>query len=189
MKEIQKIVTNDPEFGKELFGFVISPKQLNNITKIIQSYDFGAAITYEDVLSEFILKLMEDFKVKYDKRFASLYISPYLYLIASRFCKDKYKYEKRRVHKYIELPSYFNSMMIDHSKSQDARLEFDFLLQVIPNKHKKIIELNYLGYDHKEIAKRMNISIPASRKRLERARNWLRKYLNQIIINNNQKST
>lgn len=179
MKLINKI-TQDPEKYIKNFGFALTKDHLNIIVSIIRKYNFGFAIDREDVIQDLLLKLIEEYDRSKDSIYAQEYILPYLSLITHRFCKDKCKYEKRRAHQNIELPKYFNSILIDNTKKQDAEIEIKLILNHLPLIYREITMLYFQGYSHKEISKKLNISQDVSRKRLQRSREFLRRNLKEF---------
>lgn len=57
-----------------------------------------------------------------------------------------------------------------------------WLLKQMPLSYFEVFNLNIIdGYDHNEIAKMLNISVALSRKRLSRAREWLKKKFGKNI--------
>jgi len=169
-------LVNKPKISKEIIGFSLSRKHVDVITSIIKRYDFGYTLKDEDIMQDLLIKLIDNYNYL-DNSFEKVdsHTIPYLNLITHRLCKDKYRFEKRRIHKNIELPDYFNSILVDNSKKQDTELDLTFFLDELSLKYKVVMELNFQGYSHEEIAKKLGITSDVSRKRLQRARNTLKK--------------
>lgn len=179
---IEKFIKN-PILTKNTLGFIMTKEYYYMMMFIIKQYNFGYTLDAQDVMQDLIIKLIVSYnpiKAKTNSTYRSV---PHLFSITHSFCKDKYDYEKRRVTQNIELPKYFTSILIDNRKKNAIDMDFHLLMRKLPDNEKKVLKLIKEGYRHKDIADKLNISVEASRKRLQKARKKLRRELRNEFIN------
>lgn len=151
----------------------MSRKSESDISRILQIHGnmlyrtayllLGNPHDVQDILQEVLLRYME----KSPAFTSDDHEKAWLLRVASNCCKDCLRFRKRHV--YIE-PEQISEYL---SAPEDKQLVQE--LYTLPTKWKSVLLLHYFeGYSVKEIAKILNLSENAVKKRLQRARDALK---------------
>ena len=148
------------------------------IFSTIEQYNFGRTLLYEDILSEFIVKL-----IKLDQKSIERMYNNYNYTETSltNFCKTIYKKEKIRRDPDIILKIARAGRILgartEYDLINEIQIDVPIYLDFLTAKEKAVTLLWRKGLPHEEIAKELNISINTSKKRLERAKKRIARHL------------
>lgn len=151
----------------------MSRKSESDISRILQIHGnmlyrtayllLGNPHDVQDILQEVLLRYME----KSPAFTSDDHEKAWLLRVTSNCCKDCLRFRKRHV--YIE-PEQISEYL---SAPEDKQLVQE--LYTLPAKWKSVLLLHYFeGYSVKEIAKILNLSENAAKKRLQRARDALK---------------
>lgn len=122
----------------------------------------------QDVLQEVMLKCMKKMPVFHDKE----HEKAWLLRVTVNLCKDMLRFRRR--HQYLDI----ETLDIESTQVQDEGLLREIAL--LPPKWRVVIILHYVeGYSLKEIAKILTISENAVKKRMQRAKDALKKRLEE----------
>ena len=117
----------------------------------------------EDAIQETFLRYMSKAPVFTDEE----HQKAWLIKVATNVCNDIGRFRKRHNHMNIDNLSHY-------SVSAETTGILDIVLS-LPTKYKIVVLLHYVdGYDVKEVAKLIGITVSAAKKRLERARKILK---------------
>lgn len=136
-------------------------------------YNFSFSYLHDDDLAKDIVQ--ETFAIFYYKPPRDKEnIKSWLLSVAANKCKDYFRREKRN--KTINL----DTNKIDTNKNSNMRIDVMHYIDMLPKKYELSIRLFYYGHcSIEEIAKKLDISNVAVKKRLERGRGMLKKYMEE----------
>lgn len=164
----------DPESQRALVEkfsgliYIICKRYLNNEADV------------KDAMQESLLRIFKNIN-KYDCSKGEL--EPWVSTISIRHCLSELKKRKLEVISMDKVAHLKDSFLVDPNVMD--KFDEDDLIQIIselPDLYRVVFNLAEIdGYNHKEIASMLNISITASRTRLNRAKNILKTIFNSTV--------
>lgn len=133
----------------------------------------------QDILQETFITYMRT-----NKHFESEeHKKAWLIKVSQNKCKDFLRFHKR--HQHVPIESVEETLDLYQTFPLAEQVEFDFIWN-LDVKYRSVILLHYMeGYSMEEVAKMLNITLGAARKRLQRARAELKKNRNIYINGDN----
>lgn len=133
----------------------------------------------QDILQETFITYMRT-----NKHFESEeHKKAWLIKVSQNKCKDFLRFHKR--HQHVPIESVEETLDLYQTFPLAEQVEFDFIWN-LDVKYRSVILLHYMeGYSMEEVAKMLNITLAAARKRLQRARAELKKSRNIYINGDN----